>query len=367
MKIIVSGGGTGGHVTPALAIADAFKERYPRCDILFIGRSGGDENRAVEKAKYKIQTLSVVGFQRKITLKNLKSAYLALKAEKEAMKIIKQYSPDVVIGTGGYVCWPVIHAAQRLKIPTAIHESNLYPGLVTKLLSKGCDKVLLNYEDSKSYLKRQDNVCVVGNPVSSKLFTIRRNEARAKLGIREDEIYVLSFGGSGGSQILNETVERVMQVYCSKEPNIKHLHACGRRYYEKYKDCQASFSGCEIREYIDDMPYHLKSADVVICRCGAMTLSEICACGACAILIPSPNVTDNHQYKNGKYFADRSAALMIEEKNLTPDALISAIKRLASSPTEREALSSRIKKLGNAQSSKNIVKEMLKIIRKNGD
>lgn len=366
MKLILSGGGTGGHVSPALAIAEAVKKRHKDCEIMFIGREGGDENRPVKAAGYKIHELRVRGIKRKITLDNFKSLLLAIKAEREAYKIIRNFHPDAVVGTGGYVCWPVLHAASRAGIPTAIHESNLVPGLVTRTLAPRCTRVLLNYEKSREYLKRKDNLLTVGNPLRAEFQRLKRNEARAKLGIKPNEIYVVSFGGSGGAEILNETICKVMKEYSAEMRRLIHLHACGRRYFSKYKNALKNTSGCEIREYIDNMPYHLKAADIVICRCGAMTLSEIAASGAAAILIPSPNVTDNHQYKNGRYFSELGAAVMIEERDLTSERLMSEIKRLIDNKEERRSLSEKVKRLSDPSSAERIANEIEKMTGING-
>ena len=200
MRIILSGGGTAGHVNPALAIAEGLKRRYPSAEILFVGRLGGNENEAIKKAGYTVRELKIHGIERRLTAKNLKNLITAIEAEHKAREIIKDFRPDVIVGTGGYVCWPVLHAAKAMNIPRAIHESNLSPGLVTRLCAKWCNSVLLNHEGTREYLKGAKNVKVIGNPIRADFGKITRAEARDSISLRDDEILILSFGGSGGSQ-----------------------------------------------------------------------------------------------------------------------------------------------------------------------
>ena len=361
MKIILCGGGTAGHVTPALAIAEELTARYKNCEILFIGREAGDENLLVKNAGYKIKTIPIKGIKRKLTLENIKNAMLAIKAVREARSILEDFKPDAVIGTGGYVCWPVIKAAQQLTIPTAIHESNTVPGLVSRLLAKKCDRVMLNYKDTAQYFKHKDNLCVVGNPLREKFLSLGKSDARRCLNIDKEAIYILSFGGSGGSETLNDTVDKLIKNYSSSNDKITHLHACGKKYFDRYKEDQ-SYKNCKICAYIDDMPTHLKAADIVICRCGAMTLSEVAASAAAAILIPSPNVTDNHQYKNGKYYADRNAAVLIEESDLSYEKLKCVTESLVRDKKRRTDLSQRIFNLSSTGARRKIVCEIDRIV-----
>ena len=302
MRLLLCGGGTAGHIIPALAVAEELRRREPKSEILFVGREGGLENEHIKKSGFKQKTLRVYGLKRSFSLDNLTRVREAIKARGEAKKIINEFRPDVILGTGGYVCWPVISAGKRMKIPTAIHESNVYPGLTTKLLAKKCDKIMLNREETKKYLNSGISTVTVGNPIREDFEKISRKNARQKLGVSEKEILIVSFGGSIGAEVMNDVVTETMKEYTSREKDIKHIHATGRRYYEKVKGelGEANLGKCKIISYIDDMPTALMAADIVICRCGAMTLSEIAEAGVASILIPSPNVTNNHQYKNAE-------------------------------------------------------------------
>ena len=365
MKIIFCGGGSAGHVTPALAIAEEIKKKDSSAQLLFIGREGGFENGMVKKAGLPMQYIKIGGLQRKFTVKNIKNAINAFKAVNKCKKIISDFSPDVVVGTGGYVCWPVLQAAASLKIPTVIHESNRAPGLTTRLLSKKCTTVLLNNKNTADDLKRKDNVRVIGNPLRSDFNTIRKSEARRRLKIGKDDIYIVSFGGSIGAQRMNDVILKIMKEE-EKSANIKHLHATGKRYYEKEDTSDTKQSNSKIVPYIDDMPIHLCAADIVICRSGAMTLSEIALTGASAILIPSPNVSENHQYKNAKALADEGACIMIEECELTEKVLNDKISELVNSKEKRQELGKRIKKFATKNASALAAESIIKITKNSG-
>ncbi len=362
MRVILCGGGTVGHISPALAIAEALKVKYKKCDILFIGRSGGDENRPVQAAKIPMKEIEISGFKRKLCIGNIKIAHRALKAYFKAKKIIKDYSPDIVIGTGGYVCWPVLRAAISLRIPAMVHESNACPGLVTKAVASKIDRVLLNLEGSDAEFKRKDNLRTVGNPIRADFINSDRRLARRKLGISDGEILISSFGGSGGSEKMNHTILAIMTSHSVKNKKIKHIHSCGRKYYksikEKYPTLTKGNRGCIIKPFIDDMPTVISASDIVISRCGAMTLGEICAVGVAPILIPSPNVTNNHQYKNAKLLADDGAAIMIEESALDENSLLNAIKSLESDGSKRAEMAFKTKRHFVEDSIKRILDEI---------
>lgn len=363
MRIIFCGGGTAGHINPAIAVAQELSNQYADSEILFIGREGGKENRLIIDSGYKLKTIKIQGLKRKISIKNLKSLSYALRAKATAKRIIREFKPDVIFGTGGYVCWPVISAAHSLGIPCAIHESNISPGLTTRLVAKKCDLILLNHEKSKEYFNHPEKIRVVGNPLRMDFSTITRVSARKEMKLNPNEIMIVSFGGSIGAEKINETVMEVIKEYSTKEKNVRHIHATGARYYEAVKNSEYArgLNGCKILPYIDDMPRLLHSADIVISRCGAMTLSEISAVGVAAILIPSPNVSDNHQYKNAKYLSDMGGAILIEEKNLSKKVLISAICSLKSDENGRKKRAKIIKAQSIPNSAKLILKELISI------
>ncbi|MBO5906835.1 MAG: undecaprenyldiphospho-muramoylpentapeptide beta-N-acetylglucosaminyltransferase [Clostridia bacterium] len=357
MKIILTGGGTGGHVLPAVAIAEKIYEKYPNAQILFIGREGGTENRSVTDAKIPLKVLKVMGIKRSLSPSNIKSVYLALSAVGKAKRIIREFKPDAVVGTGGYVCWPVLKAAHRLGIKTYIHESNVSPGLVTRLLSSSCDAVLLNHRETQKYLDEGVKRCVVGNPLRKSFLNLSREKARHTLGIEKNDIFIVSFGGSGGAKELNDAALNLMRIYSSKTAGIRHLHSTGQKYYDALpKEMRTNKSGgTKIVPYIKNMPEVLLASDIVICRAGAMTLSEIAAASACAILIPSPNVTDNHQYKNAELLSRDGAAILLKESDLTNESLYECVHSLVDNEKERKKMSKCIQRFANLHSAERIV------------
>lgn len=363
MKLLFCGGGTGGHVSPAIAIAECAKKKFNVKDFAFVGRLNGDENKAILKKEYKLYEIEISGFKRKFSLENIKKLFKLRTALKEAKKIIEDFKPDAVIGTGGYVTWPVIKTASKMKIPTFIHESNAFPGLVTRLLAKKCNKVFLNEKSAQDHLRRHDNVKVVGNPVEERFYKTDRKHARAVLGVKKDEILIISYGGSGGSEKMNEVIINFIESYSRKNSKIKHIHATGRKYFENIiKDAHSikdGQNGIFIRPYIDDLHIALNAADIVIARCGAMTLTELSASKSAAILIPSPNVTNNHQYENAKALELRGAAKIIEEKDLSVKTLRECIDNLIKNSEERENLSNNIAKHFKKRAEEAILREVL--------
>ena len=366
MRAILAGGGTTGHVTPGISIAEVILAHEPDSEILFIGREGGDENGMIRQRGFELKTIRISGFSRKITPKNISGAFHAATALASSRKIIKSFAPDVVIGTGGYVCWPVLRAAQMARIPTVLHESNAVPGLCTRLLAPKCTRVLLNFPGSEKGLKRSDNTAIVGNPILSSFTQESREGARRRLGISGADFMILSFGGSGGAEALNKHAIALMQNYCMRVGRIKHVHATGRKYYHTIKGAYPTLArgsaGCIIYPFIEDMSTYMKAADIVICRTGAMTLSEVASAGAVPILIPSPNVTDNHQYKNAKLFVDKGAALMIEESELNDRTLIDAVRYLENNPHLRAKMCERLREFSTENSREVIYRNLREIL-----
>ena len=325
-------------------MAEKIRELDTSAEILFFMREDGKENESVTKQGFQVWTFPTVGFQRH--LKNIADfSFTTIISVAKCIKKIKEFKPDKILGTGGYVSFAPALSGMLLKIPTYIHESNITPGMVTKILSKfGCN-ILLNTDETKKYLSANAKTTAVGNPLLSS-FDISRKDARKKLGIADADISIVSFGGSGGSETLNNTIISVMNNYSRKNVKIKHLHATGHKYFERVKESSPHLvmgvNGCSVVPYIDDMPIRLRAADIVISRCGAMTLTEIAKCATAAILIPSPNVTDNHQYKNGAFLAEKNAAILVEESDLTEELLIEKIALLVGSKEARKAFGERI-------------------------
>jgi len=317
------------------------RERRPDTGILFAGNPKGMESRLVPAAGFAFAPIEVLGFQRKPNLRNLKNNLLAagylLTASGKAAAIIRDFKPDVCMGTGGYVSGPVIRQAAKMKIPTLTHEQNAFPGLTTKLLTKHVDKVLLALPGAQSYLPEGIDVTVTGNPIRAEIFTADRAAARRELGVGQ-KVCILSFGGSLGAQKINEAVADLIAWHHSKEI-IHHIHATGQYGVESFPAMLAekgvNVAGnprVDLRTYIEDMPRCLAAADLVICRAGAISISELQGAGRAGILIPSPNVAGNHQYHNAQELAAKNAAILLEEKDLTGQKLIELVADLSVHP-----------------------------------
>lgn len=347
MRVVLSGGGTAGHINPAISIAKKIQEKEPGSQILFVGTPGGMENRLVAKAGFPIRHVEVQGFKRKLTLENAKAALLAVTSISKAKKILKEFRPDVVIGTGGYVSWPVLCAASKMHIPTLIHEQNAYPGLTTRKLSSLVDCVCISFEDSKKHFTCDEKkIVLTGNPVDPELETISRVKARSKVGVSAP--FLLSYGGSLGARAINENMFKVAANYCAKKP-VFHTHAFGVREYEMWMEKEKETKACrfgnvKFSDYIYDMPTQMAASDLVVSRAGAITLAELAILGKPAILIPSPNVTDNHQYKNALVFANSGAAILIPEEELNEEKLTKVIDDILMHPEVMNEMSKNMKK-----------------------
>lgn len=338
MRVLMTGGGTAGHINPALAIAAKIKRECPEATILFVGANGRMETTLVPAAGYDLKTVTVEGFQRKLSLKNvaknLSAAVHAITAGIEADRIIKDFKPDIAIGTGGYVCGPVLRQAAKRGVPVIVHESNAYPGVTTKMLAKQAAAVLLPTESAKAYMPKGANLIVTGNPLRQGFVSPDRDAARRELGV-DDRPLVLCFGGSLGARPLNEAVAGVLRRNGDKQ-ELQFIVGTGKGINHKRTLALLEQYGVKpdgvhvrVRDYIDDMPRCMAAADLVVSRCGAMTLSELPAMGKPAILVPSPYVAENHQYYNAMSLVERGAAACIEEKDLTDERLWDTIKEIA--------------------------------------
>ncbi len=376
MKVMMTGGGTGGHVNPALAIANTIKQNDPTAEIAYTGTSRGIENKLVTKAGYPLYHVEIQGIRRSLSLANLKTAWLALTSVGKAKKVLKEFQPDLVVGTGGYVCWPVMKAAADMGIPTALHESNAIAGVAVKMLQKHVDRIYLNFEKTGETLTcPREKLMQVGNPVMSSFKSMTREEARKTLGIPDSYKYVLlSFGGSMGAEKVNDAVLYLMRDFTSKHPEVLHLHATGSIEWE---ECSAKFremgldkfENIQLSEYIFDMPLRMAAADLTINRAGAMTVTELATTGKCAIFIPSPNVAENHQYKNAKVLVDDGAALLFEEKELNDCEAAPLVEKVAGLLTdagdaERAAMQERIRKFALADVNKRIYTDLMELVAK---
>ncbi len=357
MRVLMTGGGTAGHINPALAIAKSIQQAYPDAEFLFVGAQGKMETRLVPAAGFAIKTMKVQGFYRKPTprnlVRNVGTVVHMLTASRVSTGILRDFQPDIAIGTGGYVCGPILRKALKMNIPVLVHEANAFPGVTVKTLAREGATVLLCSEDARRYLPQGCRAIVTGNPLRSEfLHTITPEEkqaARAALGL-DDRPLVLSFGGSLGAARINEAMVEVL-ARSLQEGRLQHIHGVGKVGFEqtaaalKQKGVPLEGNGISVREYIDDMPRCMAAADLVISRCGAMTLSEIPAAGKPAVLIPSPYVAENHQYHNAMTLVRHGAAICIEEKDLTADSLWEAIVSVTDHPEQMQQMAENAEKL----------------------
>ncbi|MFI3326081.1 MAG: undecaprenyldiphospho-muramoylpentapeptide beta-N-acetylglucosaminyltransferase [Clostridia bacterium] len=321
MKVLFTGGGTAGHINPALAAASYLKKKNPDVDILYVGNRGGMEERIVPKAGYKFKSVKISGFQRRLSLKNIgrnmATVVRIVTSSVEAKKIIKEFAPDVCVGTGGYVSGPVIREAAKMGIPCVVHESNAFPGVTIKMLSKKVHTVMIAVDAAKTHFDPSVNLKVTGNPIRPEIMMANKELAKARLGLDERPV-VLSVGGSLGAEKLNEAIIPVIKNSIENK-NYQHIHSTGYGKITKEHEELAS-SSIKMMEYVN-MVQCLAAADVVISRAGAITVTEIAATENASILIPSPFVAENHQFHNAMTLVNLGAAEIIEEKNLNPQIL----------------------------------------------
>ncbi len=371
MRLLFTGGGTAGHINPALAVAGYFKEREPETEILYVGNRGGMEEKLVPRAGYQMAFITISGFQRSMSpkniVKNLRTIERIFTATMETKKIIKDFAPDVCVGTGGYVSGPVIREAAKLRVPCVIHESNAYPGVTTKLLSKQVHTVMLAVPDARKYFDESVRTVVTGNPVRGEVLKMSREEARRELGLDERPM-VLSFGGSLGAAMLNRAAA-YMLAESARTGRYQHIHGYGQNdplFLEELTEYGLDLSKnpqIRVLDYIHNMPTCLAAADLVISRAGAMTLSEIEAKGKASILIPSPNVAENHQFHNAMALVKRGAGEIIEEKDLSGEALWRKAEKILSDPERLQSLGENARKLDILDANKriyNVIKEAYK-------
>lgn len=336
MRVIMTGGGTGGHIYPAVAIADEIRRRNADATILFVGAENGLEKKLVPESGYEIELIEVSGLYRKELYKNIEVLRQLRKSSKRAKELIKKFKPDVVIGTGGYASAPVVKAAQKLGVSTYIHEQNAFPGVTNKVLERHVNNVFLGFEAGSAHFKHPEKHVVSGNPVRSVFLEENREKARTELGFKPQDFVLLAFGGSQGAGRVNKAMIRVIEAFNGVE-DFKICLATGNYYYEAILqefDSKgiALQDNIKLMEYIRNMAKYLAASDLVISRSGALTVAEVTVCGKPAIFIPSPIVTGNHQYFNAKAVADQGGAIVVEEKFLDNDELISMILRLKNNP-----------------------------------
>jgi len=338
MNVIFTCGGTGGHINPAIAVANIWKERHPDSKILFIGGRGNMEEELVPKAGYPLEVLPAFGLERSFAPAAIKNNYRAVKsvlsAVKKCKKIIRDFDADVVVGTGGYASFPALRAARKLKIPTCVHEANAMPGLTTRMAAKWADKVLVCFPESVKYYQNPDKVEVVGMPVRREFIYTQKLDARKELGLDGKPLVVSAFG-SQGARAMNELTAKLFALEQKNGFPFRHIHAVGSYGWswmpDKVKEQGIDLANCptiQMQEYIYNMPTVMAAADVIISRAGASSCSEIAASGTPCVLIPSPNVTDNHQEKNARAMEAQGGAVVLLEKDATPEKLYEQITEL---------------------------------------
>ncbi len=371
-KILIATGGTGGHINPALAVAGYIRENYPEAQILFVGTAVKMEAQLVPAAGYDFKTIDIQGFSRDLTpsgiKQNIGTVIKLVKSSSQAKKIIREFGPDVVLGFGGYVGGPVLRTACKLGIPTAIHEQNAFPGVTNKALAKLVDKVMLTAPEAEKYMQPKNPCVVTGLPVRGELINANREFSRAELGVDERPV-ILSMGGSLGARVINNAVTQLIEERYERK-DCYFLHATGKAgvgmfdVIEKEKNINlAENKHIMLREYINDMHRCMAAADLVICRAGASSLSEIQAMGKPSILVPYPYAAENHQYYNAMELVKNNAAILIEEKDFTGERLIKEIDALLADRSRLEELGANAKKMAIYDATERIVSCICEIVK----
>ena len=372
MRVLLTGGGTAGHINPALAIAETVLQNEPGSAVAFVGLRDGKEVDLIPREGYPLYYIKSKGISRKkLSLANVGAYWLALTSPyaRNTVDIIKDFKPDIVIGTGGYACWPIMAAAARMGIPTAVHESNALPGLAIRRLQRRVDRIWINFAKTGEMLKAKKKIVKVGNPLRAGFGALSKEEARRKLGISAEKKFILSFGGSLGAEHVNLAVLEMMRDYSSQNSEILHVHASGKRDYENTRQRfeelgLAKKRNCVLTDYIYDMPVQMAAADLIISRAGAMTLSELALMQKSAILIPSPHVADNHQYLNAKTLSDAGAAILAQEDELGEGILAKSAKKILSSTGYAKQMQNAIADFADADANKLIWNEIVRMTQK---
>ncbi len=369
MKILFAGGGTAGHINPALAVAGYIRSRHPEAQLFYIGTKRGLESKLVPEADIPFYTIDVEGFQRKLSLNNIKrnlsAASKLLSASKNARKLLLEIKPDVVMGTGGYVSGPVLREAHRLGIKCCIHEQNAFAGKANKMLAPDMDAVMLAMPEAEKYFRLKKPAVVTGNPVRESVINMDKQRAREQLGI-DSRPMLLSFGGSLGAKRINEAAADVMQWHTGSG-KYQHFHATGKYGVElmprllEQRNVDIKSPELHITEYISNMDVLLAAADLVICRSGAITVSELAIQGKPSVLIPSPNVAENHQYFNAMTLVSKGAARLVEEKDLNRDSIVAAVSEILENPDKLKEMSAAARKSAIIDTNERIYRVIMEL------
>ncbi len=361
LKIIISGGGTGGHIYPAIAIADAVKALRPDSEVLFIGAEGKMEMEKVPQAGYEIIGLPIVGIQRRLTLKNLKVPFLLLKSLQKAKKIIKNFQPDVVIGVGGYASAPTLKTAERLNIPTVLQEQNSYPGITNKLLAKKATKICVAYDKMERFFPKE-KIVLTGNPVRQDILNLadKKQDALTHFGLSSAKPVVLVIGGSLGARTINQAVEKLLPYFAGND--IQLIWQTGKYYASQAQEAvqKMQYQGLKTQPFIARMDYAYAAATIVVSRAGALSVSEIAVAGKPAIFIPSPNVAEDHQTKNAMALVNHRAALMVKD-NEAADKLQDEVDKLLKDDVLQKELAENVAQLAKPNAAQNIAEEIIRL------
>lgn len=362
---MISGGGTGGHIYPALALVREIQQKTKDAEFLYIGTTKGLESSIVPREKIPFRSIHITGFKRKLSFENVKTIFRFLKGTSDSKKILKEFKPDIVIGTGGYVCGPVVYAASKLGVPTIIHEQNSVPGLTNKFLSRYVDKIAVCFEEAKEYFPKE-KVVFTGNPRASEVVGKDGIQGRLSAGLSATMPTVLIFGGSRGARPINEAVVQSLSDFAEKPYQV--LYITGEAHFDQVRK-EAELIGdpgnVVIKPFIHNMPEVLSGVDLVVSRAGATTLAELTSLGIPSILIPSPYVTNNHQEKNARSLSDRGAALLLLEKELTGKSLVGHIDEILLDKEKQKQMQKEAKKMGVPDSAERLFRLMKQLVGKN--
>lgn len=358
-NILISGGGTGGHIYPAIAIANEIKLRYPEANFLFVGAKDKMEMEKVPQAGFNIEGLWISGIQRKLTLKNLSFPFKLIASLLRSRKIIKQFKPDVAIGTGGFASGPLLQVATSKGIPSLIQEQNSYPGITNKILSKKANKVCVAYDGLERFFPK-DKIVKTGNPVRQDLLSLDNKSIEAKdfFGLKHNKVTLLVLGGSLGARRINELIVKKLDFF--HEQNVQIIWQCGKLYYQDYK-INGDIKDVQVHAFLNRMDMAYAAADIIISRAGASSVSELCIVGKPVIFIPSPNVAEDHQTKNANAIVEKDGAILIKEADLDVD-FENKFKLLNNSKEKQELLSNNIKKLALINATQDIADEVEKLL-----
>lgn len=361
-RIIFAAGGTGGHIYPAIAIADELKKMNENIKIKFIGAKGRIEEKIVPANGYELETIEITGIKRSLNLKNITAAYKIFKALKNSKKILKDFAPELVYGTGGFVSGPVLRSAQSLGITNVIEEGNYYPGVTVKLVSPKADKVIVNFEGTKKFLKRSDNISVMSYPVRQNLKKYEKSEAANYFGLDGNKKTLFVFGGSQGARSINSALIKCFKNLCGS--GIQIIWQTGEGDFEVVNSAVSSNKNVKVLKYIDKIDYAYSASDLVVCRSGISTIMELASFSQAAIFVPYPNASENHQEKNARAVADKNAAEIITDKEIN-QKLESAILRLINDDNKLSFMRSNIKQMADTNAASKIANMLVEMKNKN--